>query len=413
MTNGAEIQKRNNDAIAGMGFEPTNLTQMITFADMLGKSGLVPAAIRGKPQDILVVLMTGHEFGLSPMASLRLVSAVDGKAIIGGEAYLAVVQASPECEFFDMVESTPKKATFKAKKRGSDTVHTLTWTIEQAATAGLLGKDNWKRYPDAMLRWRCVSALAKLVFASRFAGVYTEDEKEEIVASGSTSDGTAQRVDTVDALADRARAERAKDASHPGAGSVRTVDVVADNPKRKSEKEKQLDAEAAAAARVADDPASIVNEPTPEDVAALAKKLQAAGAPFDEANLRNRAYFDEQTSKLAQYVKAATGTVSASDVGRAEKAGPAPVDPGPVMVFGPDAVKGKPIASLDGPTLHEMVILGETKIGQLKDDVKSTKEQKAAKVRACIEAIKAEQKKRETAAVEDPPEPGGSDFEIE
>lgn len=78
---------------------------------------------------------------------------------------------------------------------------------------------------------------------------------------------------------------------------------------------------------------------------------------------------------------------------------------GPLMVFGP--FKSKPISSLGGPELLEQIAFGESKISTLSPD-------KQVKVRACIEAIKAEQGKREAAlkAAVELPEPGASDDEI-
>jgi hypothetical protein len=37
------------------------------------------------------------------------------------------------------------------------------FTIEDAGCAGLLAKDNWRKYPAAMLRARCISAVAQFL----------------------------------------------------------------------------------------------------------------------------------------------------------------------------------------------------------------------------------------------------------
>jgi len=56
----------------------------------------------------------------------------------------------------------------------------LTWTFAQAKTIGLTGKDNWKNYPRAMLRARCISEGIRTVYPGCVVGTYTAEEIEEI-----------------------------------------------------------------------------------------------------------------------------------------------------------------------------------------------------------------------------------------
>lgn len=379
--NESAITQKTNDPLAELGFAPNNLSQAIALSEMLGKSGLVPRAIAGKPSDILVVLLTGHEFGLGPMASLRLLSVIDGKAVIGGEAYTAVVQATPECEFFRCIESTDKIATFECKKRGSDKIAKLSWTIEQAAKAQLLGKDNWKKYPEAMLRWRCASALAKLEFAARFAGVYVEDEADELreTASATTAaDGGGQVIDlrpTTDQLADRMRKNKAAQETAPVSASRATVDVVVEKPKAETVADKRSKEAGQREVQAAEVMGGALGLDTkgPEFMPEGSKPLEPEKLPHQVA--------DEKKAAAA-----------------AE---------GPVMIFGEH--KRKLISQLDGPTLLTELALGESKIPTLKSDNKSTAEQKIAKVRSCINDIKAEMEKRDAALLREP----GSDDDID
>ena len=56
----------------------------------------------------------------------------------------------------------------------------LTWTFAQAKSIGLTGKDNWKNYPRAMLRARCISEGIRTVYPGCVVGTYTAEELEEI-----------------------------------------------------------------------------------------------------------------------------------------------------------------------------------------------------------------------------------------
>jgi hypothetical protein len=62
--------------------------------------------------------------------------------------------------------------------REGEGVTPMTFTIEEAQAAGVAGKDNWRKYPKAMLRARCIAALARTVYPDLLAGVYETEELE-------------------------------------------------------------------------------------------------------------------------------------------------------------------------------------------------------------------------------------------
>jgi hypothetical protein len=71
-------------------------------------------------------------------------------------------------------------------RRGSIEVD---WTIQQAKTAGLTGKDVWKQYPRAMLRARVISEGIRTVYPGVAVGVYTPEE----IADADSSAGRIER----------------------------------------------------------------------------------------------------------------------------------------------------------------------------------------------------------------------------
>lgn len=147
----------------------------MAFAKQLAASGLIPRALQGKPADVLVVLLTGRELGLEPMQSLRLLNVIDGKPVMASDLIVGLCVAKPVCEYFRLLESTDTQATYETKRAGSEPVR-LTFTIEQAKAANLTGKDNWRKWPAAMLRARCGAHLARAVYQDVVAGIYDPDE---------------------------------------------------------------------------------------------------------------------------------------------------------------------------------------------------------------------------------------------
>lgn len=178
-----EIVRREPDVLGRRAQEPAGLFQpdalggAMSLAKQMAQSTLIPKALQGKPGDVLVVLLTGKEFGLGPMQALRGIHVVEGKAVMAADLMVGLCVARREvCAFFTLVESTAHKATYRTQRVGAPAPVEMTWTIEQAKAAGLAGKNNWRAYPDAMLRARCASALARVVFPDLLAGTYDPEE---------------------------------------------------------------------------------------------------------------------------------------------------------------------------------------------------------------------------------------------
>lgn len=168
---------------SSLAFAPENVNQAWRLARTLAESSLVPTPLKGKPADILVVLMSGRELGMPPMQSMRHLYVIEGRISMSAQMVLARVRRSPECEHFTMLESDAKKATFATRRRGSIQDEKLTFTIDDAAAMNLVNRDNWKKQPATMLRWRAVTALCRLVYSDLVEGIYSEDEAEDMKLS--------------------------------------------------------------------------------------------------------------------------------------------------------------------------------------------------------------------------------------
>lgn len=186
MENGTVTQPKEKANLAVVGAMPMDqglvvrsFGEAMDLAKILASSALIPEALRGQPSDVLVIMLKGMELGLKTMQSLNEIFVVKGRPGCSAALKRALCLQSALCLKFDCIETTDKKATFMTQRKGSEPVR-LTWTIEQAATAGLMGKDVWKSHPAAMLRARASSALADLVFPDVVQGLASNDELEEI-----------------------------------------------------------------------------------------------------------------------------------------------------------------------------------------------------------------------------------------
>jgi hypothetical protein len=167
-----------NTSIAIHAFEPASGDAALAMARTLVASRMLPKTVT-TAEAAFAIIVTGRELGLTAMQSLRGIHIIEGKTVLASDTMLALVLRDPRCERFTLVESTASIATYEAKRVGAPPV-CMSFTMVQAVTAGLAGKDNWKKFPDAMLRARCIAALARAVFADIFLGVYEIDEMARV-----------------------------------------------------------------------------------------------------------------------------------------------------------------------------------------------------------------------------------------
>lgn len=156
---------------------PKSIDEAKSFSQMISKSALLPDALRGKEAEILMTIMTGAELGLAPMQSIRAIDVIKGKPTLKAEAMTALVRGRRDvCEYLVLKESTAKRCTYETKRVGDPGPTTMSFGIEDAQAAGLLGNDNYKRFPAAMLRARAGSAICKAVYSDLILGFYDPDE---------------------------------------------------------------------------------------------------------------------------------------------------------------------------------------------------------------------------------------------
>ena len=174
-----------------------HMATLLKVAERVFMSGVCPPDHKNMDQTFAVML-AGAELGLGPMQSIRSIQIVKGKLANTADFSIALCVRSPVCEYFRLVSGDDKKAIYETRRRAAPAATTLSYSIEQAQRAGLAGNGTWKAHPEAMLRARCAAALARAVYPDLVAGIYTNDEADEIRGES--------RAD-----------ERQEDASHPHA----------------------------------------------------------------------------------------------------------------------------------------------------------------------------------------------------
>jgi hypothetical protein len=154
---------------------PRNFEQALTFSDYLADSDMVPKDFKGKPGNCLIAMQWGAELGLKPLQAMQNLAIINGRPSLWGDAVIALVRASPLCEF--VIESDDgHAATCRVKRRG-EPEQARTFSTDDAKTAGLLGKAGpWTQYPKRMRQMRARAFALRDVFPDVLRGLPVAEE---------------------------------------------------------------------------------------------------------------------------------------------------------------------------------------------------------------------------------------------
>lgn len=210
-----------------LALAPKTLDEAKSLSTTLSKASLLPEALRGKEADVLMTIMTGRELGLGPMQAIRAIDVIKGKPSLKAEAMVALVRARKDvCAYLKCDSSDATKATWSTQRVGDPTPTVLSWTMEQSKTAGLATSDMYRKYPDAMLRWRAASMLVKLVYSDIVLGLYTPEELTDGRADERDVTPAPAKGEAIDTTATVSAAKEAVKAKR----KLNVVDVAAPAP---------------------------------------------------------------------------------------------------------------------------------------------------------------------------------------
>jgi hypothetical protein len=149
------------------------------LADKLAATEFVPVALKNRPAAIAAAILTGHEVGLPPMASLQHINVIQGRPTLSAAAMRGLILAHGHRIWVE--EQTITRATVCSQRRGEDRVSTVSWTLDDAKRAKLEHKDNWQHYPRNMLVARATGDNARANFIDVLSGIaYTTEEAQDM-----------------------------------------------------------------------------------------------------------------------------------------------------------------------------------------------------------------------------------------
>lgn len=179
------------------GLEPQSLNGAYKLA-----RGMVESKLYFKfknAEAIWAVMIRGREMGIGALTALDCFHVIEGKPALHAHLIVARAKQHPDCEYFQLVESSATSATYVTKRRGNPTETRLTYTLAEAQQAGRApermrtspvwvdghgdrkkdARSQWEKMPAEMIRKSCAVQLARVEYPEAALGLYAVEELEE------------------------------------------------------------------------------------------------------------------------------------------------------------------------------------------------------------------------------------------
>lgn len=128
------------------------------------------------PERAAVKMMFAMAMGFEPVTGLTGIDIIEGNPTPNGHFWAAALESHPRYDY-EVIRSDSEECTIAffrdGRRRGE-----VTWTMEDAKRAKLAGKDNWVKYPRAMLYNRAMTEGGRMFCPQLFGGIraYTPEE---------------------------------------------------------------------------------------------------------------------------------------------------------------------------------------------------------------------------------------------
>ena len=153
------------------------LTDIQTMAEVAAGSKMFGFK---NPQEAMAIMLLCQAEDLHPAIAMRDYHVIQGRPALKADAMLARFQQAGGAVNWKVYEDEQVTGIFSHPAGGSLEV---TWTLAKAKLIGIANKDNWRNYPRAMLRARCVSEGIRSVYPGCVVGVYTPVEVQDFSTS--------------------------------------------------------------------------------------------------------------------------------------------------------------------------------------------------------------------------------------
>ena len=183
------------------------------FASSLADTPLLPDAYRGRPASVLWAMEYGRALGLDVVTTITTIHVIKGKPTQSADLMLSRTRSAGHKV---RIRQEPGQCTVSIwRSDDPEFENPITWTYDDAVTAGLCEmrnnrpysrsqkgeKQNWEKYPRAMLRARAIAECVRSACPEVLHGaIYTPEELgARVDAEGLPIEAEVQRLRPVPA----------------------------------------------------------------------------------------------------------------------------------------------------------------------------------------------------------------------
>lgn len=167
-----------------MSTDGTMMATAFKLSEMLSKSDMVPKGYRNKPANVMLAHLAGLPFGWEVTMAMRSFHIIEGIPTLKPEVQLGLVRQAGHS--VNVTKSDATGTTLVGRRADTGDSATVSYTIDDARQAGLLGKQTWKAFPEDMSFARAVARLNRRLFQDVLLGcAYVPEEIENSPFSNS------------------------------------------------------------------------------------------------------------------------------------------------------------------------------------------------------------------------------------
>lgn len=140
-----------------------------TLAQSLCATSFVPEHFRNKPAEATAAILTGHELGLSPMASLRAIFVIKGTPGMYAKAMVAVVMAQGHEVWVE--EQSDERVIVCGQRKGSSHIARTVWDRARVMKAKLTVNAKYAETPQQMMVNRGQAEICRQIAPDALHGI--------------------------------------------------------------------------------------------------------------------------------------------------------------------------------------------------------------------------------------------------
>lgn len=191
--------------------EISNIRGQIELSKQMADSSMLPRAYQKQPANLLWAIQYAESLGVHPMTAVTGIHVIDGKPTASAQLIGGLVRRAGHKLRVTFDRKTMTATAEIVRADDPEFLFTSVWTMDRAKEAGLASKDVWKKYPDAMLKARAITEVARDAAPESLYGViYTAEElgaEVEVAGDGEMIVVEATIIDTTEAITEEQRKE--------------------------------------------------------------------------------------------------------------------------------------------------------------------------------------------------------------